>query len=105
MAAYVYMVECGDGTYYTGWTTDLENRLAAHNAGTGARYTRSRGPVRLIYMETFVEKTAAQRREWAIKKLTRAQKEQLVRGFDGKTAEADTGRMEGCTEAQQNREA
>jgi len=105
MAAYVYMVECADGTYYTGWTKDLENRLAAHNAGTGARYTRSRGPVRLIYMETFVEKTAAQRREWAIKKLTRAQKEQLVRGFDGKAAEADMGRMEGCTEAQQNREA
>ena len=104
MAAYVYMVECADGTYYTGWTKDLENRLAAHNAGTGARYTRSRGPVRLIYMETFVEKTAAQRREWAIKKLTRAQKEQLVRDFDRKAAEADTGRMEGCTEAQQNRE-
>ena len=104
MAAYVYMVECADGTYYTGWTKDLENRLAAHNAGTGARYTRSRGLVQLIYMETFVEKTAAQRREWAIKKLTRAQKDQLVRGFDRKAAEADTGRMEGCTEAQQNRE-
>ena len=105
MAAYVYMVECADGTYYTGWTNDLENRLAAHNAGTGARYTRSRGPVQLIYMETFVEKTAAQSREWAIKKLTRAQKEQLVRGFDRDAAEDNTGRMEGCTEAQQNREA
>jgi len=89
MAAYVYMVECGDGTYYTGWTNDLENRLAAHNAGTGARYTRSRGPVRLIYMEEFENKQAAQRREWAIKKLTRAQKEQLVSFFVGSLGKAD----------------
>jgi len=74
----IYMVECADGTYYTGWTNDLENRLAAHNAGTGARYTRGRGPVRLVYKEECENKQSAQRREWAIKKLTRAQKEQLV---------------------------
>ncbi|MBP2666429.1 MAG: hypothetical protein H6Q76_1409 [Firmicutes bacterium] len=74
----IYMVECADGTYYTGWTNDLENRLAAHNAGTGARYTRGRGPVRLVYKEECEDKQSAQRREWAIKKLTRAQKEQLV---------------------------
>jgi len=89
MAAYVYMVECADGTYYTGWTKDLENRIAAHNAGTGARYTRSRGPVRLIYMEEFENKQAAQQREWAIKKLTRAQKEQLVSFFVGGQGKAD----------------
>ena len=78
MGPCIYMVECADGTYYTGWTNDLENRLAAHNAGTGARYTRGRGPVRLVYKEECTDKQSAQRREWAIKKLTRAQKEQLV---------------------------
>lgn len=84
MAAFVYIVECADGTYYTGWTNDLENRIASHNDGTGARYTRSRGPVRLAYMESLDDKQAAQRREWAIKKLTRLQKEQMVSIFDGK---------------------
>ena len=78
MGPCIYMVECADGTYYTGWTNHLENRLAAHNAGTGARYTRGRGPVRLVYKEECENKQSAQRREWAIKKLTRAQKEQLV---------------------------
>jgi len=78
MGPCIYMVECADGTYYTGWTNDLENRLAAHNAGTGARYTRGRGPVRLVYKEECADKQSAQRREWAIKKLTRAQKEQMV---------------------------
>ena len=78
MGPCIYMVECADGSYYTGWTNDLENRLAAHNAGTGARYTRGRGPVRLVYKEECEDKQSAQRREWTIKKLTRAQKEQLV---------------------------
>ncbi len=78
MGPCIYIVECADGSYYTGWTNDLENRLAAHNAGTGARYTRGRGPVRLVYKEECEDKQSAQRREWAIKKLTRAQKEQLV---------------------------
>ena len=78
MAAYVYMLECADGTYYTGWTNDLQIRIAAHNDGSGARYTRSRIPVRLAYVEELADKQAAQRREWAIKKLTRAQKTQLV---------------------------
>jgi putative endonuclease len=77
------MVECADKTYYTGWTNDLANRLAAHNAGTGARYTRGRGPVRLVYTEECDNKQSAQRREWAIKKLTRAQKEQLVSNYTG----------------------
>ena len=78
MGPCIYIVECADGSYYTGWTNDLENRLAAHNAGTGARYTRGRGPVRLVYKEECEDKQSAQRREWTIKKLTRAQKEQLV---------------------------
>ena len=79
--AYTYIVECTDGTYYTGWTTDIAARVVAHNAKIGARYTRARLPVRLVYWETFDCKQAAQRREAAIKKLTRAQKAQMVSGF------------------------
>ena len=85
MQAYTYIVECVDGTYYTGWTTDLTARVAAHNAGIGARYTRARSPVCLIYWEEYNDKPSAQRREVAIKKLTRAQKMQLVREFSAKT--------------------
>ena len=80
--AYTYIVACADSTYYTGWTTDLTARVAAHNAKIGARYTRSRIPVQLVYWEEYDDKQSAQRREVAIKKMTRAQKEQLVRGFD-----------------------
>jgi len=81
MQAYTYIVECADGTYYTGWTTDIAARVAAHNAKTGARYTRARLPVRLVFWEEYDEKQLAQRREAAIKKLTRAQKAQLISGF------------------------
>lgn len=77
---YVYILECNDGTYYTGWTTCLERRLAVHNSGKGAKYTRSRGPVRLIYHEEFETKEEAMSREYAIKQLTRKQKEQLLTG-------------------------
>lgn len=76
---YVYIVRCADGTFYTGWTTDLNHRLKAHNDGTGARYTRSRRPVSLIYHETFADKIEAQKREWAIKHMTRKEKEELIR--------------------------
>ena len=75
---YVYILRCGDGTLYTGWTNDLTNRLLAHNAGTGAKYTRSRRPVVLVYQERFATKEEAMRREWAIKQLTRAQKLRLI---------------------------
>ena len=71
---YVYLLRCADGTLYTGWTNDLHTRLAAHNAGTGAKYTRSRRPVELFYYETFETKEEAMRRECAVKRLTRAQK-------------------------------
>lgn len=71
---YVYLLRCADGTLYTGWTNDLHKRLAAHNAGTGAKYTRSRRPVELFYYETFETKEEAMRRECAVKRLTRAQK-------------------------------
>lgn len=75
---YTYMVECSDHTYYTGWTNDLEKRLRAHNAGRGARYTKSRRPVRLVYFEVFDTKEQAMRREWEIKQMSRAAKERLL---------------------------
>ena len=74
MPFYVYIVRCSDGSLYTGWTNDLEKRLAAHNAGRGAKYTRSRRPVRLFYYEEFAEKCEAQRRECEIKRLPREKK-------------------------------
>ena len=75
---YTYIVECADGTYYCGWTKDLEKRIADHNAGKGAKYTRPRLPVKLVYYEEFETKEEAMSREWHIKRLTRRQKEELV---------------------------
>ena len=75
---YTYILKCRDGTLYTGWTNDLEKRLKAHNAGHGAKYTRSRTPVELVYYETFETKVEAQKREYAIKKMTRAEKQKLI---------------------------
>ena len=77
-AAYTYILECADGTLYTGWTTDLEKRVQAHNEGRGAKYTRGRGPVRLRYFEEFDDKIAAQSREWHIKRLSREEKRALI---------------------------
>lgn len=76
--AFTYILECADGTFYTGWTVDLAVRLAAHNAGTASRYTRCRLPVRLAYFEEFAEKTDARKREAAIKRLSRREKEYLL---------------------------
>lgn len=73
-----YILRCADGTLYTGWTNDLPRRLLAHNAGTGAKYTRPRRPVILVYQESFDSKQDAMRREWEIKQLTRSQKLQLI---------------------------
>ena len=75
---YVYVVECGDGTYYTGYTTDVERRVAEHNEGTAAKYTRGRRPVELIHAETYDTKSDAMQREHAIKQLRRPAKEQLI---------------------------
>jgi len=75
---YVYIVRCADGTLYTGWTTDVKRRVAQHNAGRGARYTRMHRPVQLVYLEELPDRSAAMRREAMIKKLERSQKEQLV---------------------------
>ena len=78
---YAYILRCSDGSYYTGWTNDLEKRLKSHNAGTGGKYTRSHRPVELAYYETFAEKEEAMRREYQIKQLTRQEKDELVRNF------------------------
>ena len=78
---YVYIVECADGTYYTGWTTDLERRVAAHNAGRGSRYTRMRRPVRLVYWEEHPDRRSAQRRELALKRIRRPRKTALIADF------------------------
>ena len=75
---FVYILECADGTLYTGWTTDLDRRVADHNAGRGGRYTRTRRPVRLVYWETMPDRTAAQQREEAIKRGGRDAKQRLI---------------------------
>ena len=75
---FVYIVECADGTLYTGIASDVQRRVRAHNAGTGARYTRGRGPVRLVYVEDCPGRSAALRREHEIKKLPTRTKRGLV---------------------------
>lgn len=75
---YTYILECADGSLYTGWTNDLDRRLAAHNAGKGGKYTRARLPVSLRYYEVYATKEEAMRREWAIKHLTRAEKLAII---------------------------
>jgi len=78
MTCYCYILECVDGTYYTGWTVDPERRLAQHNRGTAARYTRTRLPVKLVYLEPQPDRAAAMRRERAIKKMGRRGRTKLL---------------------------
>lgn len=84
---FTYILECSDGTLYTGWTDDLERRVKAHNAGKGAKYTKSRRPVKLVYFESFSTKQEAMRREWEIKQLKRQEKEIMITGFQQKEDE------------------
>ena len=77
---YTYILECGDGSLYTGWTNQLEKRIAQHKAGRGAKYTRARLPVKLVYYESFPTKEEAMSREWAIKQLSRRDKLKLIAG-------------------------
>ena len=79
MAFFCYILECSDGTYYTGWSVDPEKRVRQHNAGRGARYTRSHRPVRLVYLEELPDRASVMRREIQIKRLPRAKKEKLVK--------------------------
>ena len=75
---YVYILRCNDDSLYTGWTNNLEKRIKAHSDGKGAKYTRCRLPVELVYWEQYEEKSQALKREYAIKQLTRKQKQQLI---------------------------
>lgn len=75
---YTYILRCADGTYYCGWTNNLDRRLKAHNEGKGAKYTRSRRPVALVYYEAFSTKEEAMRREYEIKQFPRKKKEELI---------------------------
>lgn len=78
MSCYCYIVECADGTYYTGWAIDPEKRVAMHNKGRGARYTRTRVPVKLVYVEELPDRTSAMKREIAIKRMKRERKSKLI---------------------------
>ena len=79
MSSYVYVLRCGDGSLYTGWTNDLEQRLAAHQSGKGAKYTRGRLPIEMVYFEEMPDKSAALKRENELKKLKKAEKELLIK--------------------------
>ncbi len=79
MTCYCYIVECSDGTFYTGWTTDPERRVKTHNAGRGAKYTRTRRPVHLVYVEEQPDRTTAMKRERAIRALPREKKMKLTK--------------------------
>lgn len=79
---YVYLLRCCDGSLYCGWTTDLQKRVACHNRGHGAKYTRSRLPVKLVYAETWDERNQAMSRENRIKRMSKDEKEKLVRNWE-----------------------
>ena len=76
---YVYVLRCSDNSLYYGWTTDLEHRIAVHNAGSGAKYTKSRRPVELVYYEEYENRHDALSREWHIKHMTREEKLELMK--------------------------
>lgn len=81
MSCFCYILECSDGTYYTGWTTDPERRVKQHNKGVGARYTKTRRPVRLVYLEEQLSRVDAMKREVAIKKMKRIGKKNLIEEY------------------------
>lgn len=75
---YTYILECSDGTFYVGWTNNLKKRIKTHNQGKGARYTRGRTPVNLVYWEEYDSRSDAQKREITIKNYSRKEKERLI---------------------------
>lgn len=92
---YTYILKCADGTLYTGWTNDIEKRIRDHNAGRGAKYTRSRTPVELVYCETFETKQEAMKREYAIKHMGRAKKEALIHAGNREIKDTYSGMNQG----------
>lgn len=93
---YTYIVKCADSTLYTGWTNDLDKRIKAHNSGKGAKYTKTRRPVKLVYYEEYETKNEAMSREYAIKNLTRKEKEILIKG-NGNLCEKIVDKERTCT--------
>lgn len=85
---YMYLLRCADGTFYCGWTNHLEERVRAHNEGRGAKYTKPRRPVALVYYEVFETKQEAMKREWAVKRLSRGKKMELISGGIGNVGES-----------------
>jgi len=92
---YVYVLECADGTYYTGYTTDVDRRVEEHNAGEGAKYTRGRTPVTVVHTEAFASQSAAMSREYRIKQLRRPDKDALVREEGEGREKGEEGRAKG----------
>ncbi len=88
---FTYILECRGGSYYTGWTNDIKKRLAAHRSGHGAKYTRGRGPLTLIYLEAFETKEEAMHREAFIKSLPRPEKDALIKHSDWQSRLAGWG--------------
>ncbi len=84
---YIYILRCADDTFYCGWTNNLQRRIRIHNEGRGAKYTRSRLPVKIIYYEEFESYIEAQKREYQIKQLTRKQKEELIKNATDKNGD------------------
>lgn len=78
--AYVYILECSDATYYTGYTTNVKNRLKTHNLGKGAKYTRARRPYKLVYVKECDSKSSAMKLEYRIKQMSRKEKGDLIQG-------------------------
>ncbi len=81
---YVYMLHCSDDSYYIGWTNDIEKRVAAHNAQKGAKYTRTRLPAKLVYLESYEDRSTAKKREIQLKKLNHRERERLAEAFTEK---------------------
>ena len=94
---YVYLLRCRDDSYYCGWTNDLTSRIAAHNSGNGAKYTRSRRPVELVYYEAYDSRHEAMSREWHIKRMTREEKAELA-AQPGKGSALCSGKTEHADE-------
>jgi len=86
-----YILRCSDGSYYCGWTNDIEQRLKTHNSGKGGKYTRSRLPVELVYLERFETEHEARSREVFLKQLTRTQKQALIDGYRQETGAEHAG--------------
>ena len=80
-ACYTYIVQCSDGSFYTGWTNNLVSRIETHNKGKGAKYTKARLPVELVFSKEFENKSEAMKFEYSIKQLSRVQKEKLILAY------------------------